>query len=609
MAYALAQQSIRDSYTFENIIFRREDTEALAEKLDSPAVVAFSCYLWNFEFNKALAEKLKEKYPDCFIVFGGHHVSPDDDLLAAYPFIDCLIYGEGEEIFAAVLDALAKQNDLGTIPNIRFRRGNEIVSTRRERMTGTDYPSPYLTGCFDALIEENENIFRNMYIETNRGCPFSCAYCDWGCTKNGVKLFPMERVKAEIDWAATHDIDLFGICDANFGMFERDSQITDYIVEAHRQTGSIRSFQTSFFEGVSQRVFDISKKLEDAGINKGVTLSLQSLNDDALKNIGRKNLSLQNFSRALDFYKANGITVYSELIMGLPGETRDSFADGINTLLTLGQHTCIYIHVCELLPCSPMAQREYREKFGIHADRILLNQPHRDIDDPTGIPEYSYIVTSTNTLSKEDWVWLNMFSAVVQAFHFGGPLKLAAIWLFLRAGVSYRGFYTKLLEHLLDQTDGSALKAIYERLAGIPDKHSELTFFVPDLVGFTLSADEYLLLSVVKNASAFYESVNGFLLDFSDSDEFRSLIGFQKNMLNRPELQPFEFDCEYDFLTWFTDIFTGKEVSAPAKKKIRYTVSPAYYRTEDYARYVVWYGKKTADKNLFSVITSVSNDK
>ena len=78
--------------------------------MDSPAFVGFSNYIWNTQYNLALAKKIKAKFPECVILFGGHNVPPDNSFLEKYPFIDFLIHAEGEEAFRSLLLELLKDN-------------------------------------------------------------------------------------------------------------------------------------------------------------------------------------------------------------------------------------------------------------------------------------------------------------------------------------------------------------------------------------------------------------------------------------------------------------------------------------------------------------------
>ena len=87
-------------------------------------------------------------------------------------------------------------------------------------------PSPYLTGIFDELIKENPEEKWLASWETNRGCPFSCTYCDWGSATNSkVSRMHLDRVYAELDWFSKNKVEFIFCCDANFGMLPRDYDI------------------------------------------------------------------------------------------------------------------------------------------------------------------------------------------------------------------------------------------------------------------------------------------------------------------------------------------------------------------------------------------------
>ena len=111
----------------------------------------------------------------------------------------------------------------------------------------------------------------------------------------------------------------------------------------------------------------------------------------------------------MKLYNEAGVATYTELILGLPGETYQSLVDGIDKLLVLGQHNSIYIHNCEWLPCSIMGQKDYVERYDIKTSRIPLNQPHREPDEWDDIPEWSQVVTSTYSMNEEEWKKMNLF--------------------------------------------------------------------------------------------------------------------------------------------------------------------------------------------------------
>ena len=85
-------------------------------------------------------------------------------------------------------------------------------------------------------------------------------------------------------------------------------------------------FDVTYAKGREDAVFTTAKKLFDAGLFKGPSLSFQTLSPEALENIGRSNMPLESFTSLLARYKEAGIPAYSEMILGLPGETYESFA-------------------------------------------------------------------------------------------------------------------------------------------------------------------------------------------------------------------------------------------------------------------------------------------
>ena len=84
------------------------------------------------------------------------------------------------------------------------------------------FPSPYLTGQFDYLLNDGTNY--QAIIETNRGCHSGCHYCYWG-NKKKYEFFDMQRIKDEAEWIGRNKIKYVFCADSNFGIFDRDIEI------------------------------------------------------------------------------------------------------------------------------------------------------------------------------------------------------------------------------------------------------------------------------------------------------------------------------------------------------------------------------------------------
>ncbi|MBQ3007292.1 MAG: radical SAM protein [Clostridia bacterium] len=595
-AYAFEDKDISENYTLEDIFFLRENPAKVMAKIENPFMVAFSTYIWNCNYNKTLARLIKEKYPACIIVFGGHHVSPEGDMLEECPYIDYLLHGEGEIIFRRLMRAAIGLENACAIPGISLRTENGILTNPEMISEECNFPSPYLGGYFDKLLKENPDTEFLGLIETSRGCPNSCAYCDWSNMKSKIRKFPIERIYGEIDWMKDNKIFIFGSADSNFGMFERDEEITDRIVAAKKETGYPARFQTSYAKNSTRRVFDIGLKLERNDLNRGITLSFQSMSDEVLKNICRENISIEYYSELMKLYNDAGIATYTELILGLPGETTESIVDGIDKLLMLGQHNSIYIHNCEWLPCSIMGRKDYVERFGIKTSRIPLNQPHREPDEDDNIPEQSMVVTSTCSMSSEDWKSMNLFCCTVQAFHHMGLLMFFALYLYGEGLCSYKKFYTALLSHFLSDPDtvaGKAIKSVDGFLNSVLREEGTLSCADKRFGNVQWPFEEYTYLCTVYELDKFYDEISDFLSGFGIEKEiFTELMNFQKSMMKRPFDDKKEIRVGYNFIGYFNDIMNGRKAVLRKEESVIRINAKAFESWSEFARVIAWYGRK-----------------
>lgn len=594
VAYCRNQPDIATEYDFKEIIFRRDDIEKIISEIEFPYIVAFSTYVWNVEFNKALAKAIKEKHPECLIVFGGHSVSDRMEFLDK-EYVDILSLGEGEEVTANLLRALKDAGNLSECSGIAFRdsQGNKILTEPHCPQSVEDYPSPYLTGVFDSIIEKNPDTMFDTIIETNRGCPYNCAYCDWSNHKK-LRLFPTEKVKGEIKWLSEHKIEYCFCADSNFGMFERDEEIAEYIVELNKKTGFPKVFRPCYEKNSAERVFRISKILNSRGLDKGATMAYQTLCDDALQNINRKNLTMEHFSGLMSDYTKANIPTYSELILGLPGETTESFCQGLCKLLRAGQHNSISVYYCELLPNAPMCKPEYMEKYKIEPMKVKFNHIHSANGKKDSIPEYSYLVRSTSTLSRDGWVYANLFSICLQCFHSLGLLRYFAIYAYHELGLDYYDFYTGLLDFCLKDSGliGGLFREIKKKLDG--SLEGEWNHSNPVFGNVTWFFEEGLFLEILYNSDKFEKLIEDYVKPLGiDEKIYNQLLKFQLNAIKRPFEDGREFECGYDFLTYFQTVGSNSVIS-PDEQKVRYkfTAPVKYGEWPKFAKETVWYGRR-----------------
>lgn len=230
---AWSNPQVKSEYELSDFLIFRDSIDDAAAKITEPFLVAFSNYVWNVEYNKALAKRIKQLYPQCLILFGGHAVPQDKDFLLREDYVDFLIFGEGEGPFLQLLLGLL-DGGVSSVEALVYKKdGVPVQNAGSGCMKLDELPSPYLDGTFDALIKKHPDTDFLAVIETNRGCPNLCSFCDW-CAGRRVRTFPLERVFAEIDKLSEHRIEYCFCADSNFGLLERDKEIVDYLVESKK---------------------------------------------------------------------------------------------------------------------------------------------------------------------------------------------------------------------------------------------------------------------------------------------------------------------------------------------------------------------------------------
>ncbi len=594
IAYAFKNESIESEYSFKGFVYKKIDIDKVLASMEEPCFVGFSCYVWNYEYNKVLAQKIKEKYPQCKIAFGGHQVNRDSDVLKT-DFVDYCLFGEGEEIFKKLLLSFIGKESIEKIPNIMYKKDGEIFFTEKMRVDIPERISPYLEGYFDELVEKEELAF-SAILETNRGCPNKCAFCDWGNEKAKVRLYDIETVRAEIDWMSEKKIEYCYCADANFGLFERDEDIIEYMIEKHDENGFPEKFQATYSKNNSETVFRINKRLNDVGMCKGATLSFQSLHQHVLDNIYRKNMPIESFHELMSLYNKNGIGAYSEIILGLPGETYESFRDGMEQLLEGGQHMSINFFNCELLMNSIMNDPEYMKKYEIEYAVTEQHQYHV-VPNRKDITEFSRIVVSTSTMSKEMWIKSNIFAVFVRAFHNLGLLQCLAIYLYHEKKIKYSDFYSDLILYAQENPENICGKIhlwLEEKYKEVLSNSGSLTCTEDAYGELTWPLDEGAFLKAMKDRDIFYEETKEFLIKYFDDKElFENLLSYQKNIVKNPYFKGTVLSLNYDFYSYFSNIYSN--TYKPLKKRkhsIKIDSSDTPSDLPEYAKRVVWYGRK-----------------
>jgi putative methyltransferase len=432
--YVSQFDDIAANYTLKELVFKREPHQDIINRMSDPAIAGFSCYAWNYQYCLDLAQAIKEKWPNCKVIFGGAQCHSS---LLSNKFIDSMVFAEGEKAFLQIL----RQNNNNQTVDIIYPKS---------RLTDLDIPSPYLSGVFDQIIADHPDAIWAATLETNRGCPYACTFCDWGgITYSKIKQFKLERISEELNWMARNHVAYIMTADANFGIFkERDLEIAKLIRAAADQPGSIiESMNVNFAKNSSQGVFEIATVLGSL-LRGGITFSLQSMNPDTLTAIKRTNMEVNKLGELIRLSEKYNILSYSEMILGLPNETAESWRSGMTELLEIGQHQNIDVWFTQLLLNSELSQEESRRKYKIGTimakDYItLVNTGERD-----GHTEFAELITSTATMTTDEMIDCYMYSWMILHCHVTGYSQIIARYCRNIQNIGYRRFYDVMFELL-----------------------------------------------------------------------------------------------------------------------------------------------------------------
>ena len=594
-AYIQSFDKIANLCEFLPIEFLRTPPDPKKLEFSEIDLVGLSAYIWNWEYVKNYAKIVKRVSPRTLVVVGGPQVeSGNQNFLIENSDFDIAVHGEGEKAFLGVIENILGSRQLDQIDGISYfdNQNSKVIKNKAaERERNIDiYPSPYLNGVFDKLILENDFGFQASQ-ETHRGCPYSCTFCDWGsATMQKINRFSADRIFSEYEWMARNRIEVLYNCDANYGIFKEDKELTERLVNTKQQFGFPKKFRAAFAKNSNERVFEIARLLSDAEMSKGVTLSLQSLDDITLENIKRKNMRINDFSELINLYESNKMATYTELIVALPGETLDTFKKGIYTLLKAGQHNGLNIYPTMILPNAKLNDPSYKELNGIRHVRtpMLLNHGTRISED---IPEFYDIVIETRTMPQKDWIEAMVFSWAIQGLHCMNLTQMISRILLELKGVHLEEFYSKILygKSVKETILGTNLDKLRSIAKGVCDQTGSLDLMDTRFGDIIWPVEEILFLRLYHDG---FLSELEFILknEFDiDDDLLSDLITFQKFSLKSiNDFENLSISLKHDL----PSIINGNIEKSPKEISLVKVNPQKFHNFETYAREVVWYGRK-----------------
>ncbi len=375
---------------------RSDDPEHFMAALEEfqPTLVGLSTYIWSLSLFDRLTERLRARFPDIPIVAGGPAARRSVFDLPTYhglrDRLDAVVPGEGEEVIRAIVRH-------HHAPDWKRRVGGLEIPTRGlwrttdtvERPVIDDYPSPYQLGLGP--------LAKTGYIETFRGCPIHCAFCQWGEQKSD-RVHSADYLQRHLEGLRDADVPNVFFLDAAFNLSprafralvaaEKESQVLrDKTVHGHLYPTYLEAHHLAFFDTLNQ---------------VQASVGIQSFDADVLKRLGRP-FDLKKFEKVLDRMRGH-LDFDVELILGLPGDNPDSFKRTVEKSFELGD--TVKAFKCIVLP-DALLERVDALSIDYDPDTFVIRScdgwSAKDLDE-TWAWLYAMAEQSERPILNDDWV-------------------------------------------------------------------------------------------------------------------------------------------------------------------------------------------------------------
>ncbi len=451
-AYLL--DKLGDDIEIELFKYPQDLLSALERK--TPDMIGFSNYSWTLYLSYEIAQKVKKTHPETVVIFGGPNYGFEREeayeFWQRHPLMDFYIIKEGEQATERLISTLLDNEfDAERVKSLQLPLANchyfveglgLVEGDVLPRMDISDIPSPYILGLMDKFFDSK----LIPMIHTSRGCPFMCSFCAEGA-RYYTKVKHKMDLKSEIEYIAARTVgspELY-ITDANFGMFKQDIEKARIIADIQEKTGYPQFIHVSTGKNHQERVLEVAKTVN--GAMRGIAAALQSTDEKVLELVKRKNISQESLSEISKNATDNETTTYTEIILGLPGDSRKAHFQTIKDVVE-AEMGIIRMYQALLLPQTEMNTPAYRAKFGMKTAFRLMPRSfgrYRLYGEEFVACELEELCIETDTLPFEDYIECRELNLTVEIIHNGNTFDEVKA-LCLQLGLSWFDFIVRFLD-------------------------------------------------------------------------------------------------------------------------------------------------------------------
>lgn len=411
------------------------DEEVLIQQIvnQSPDVIGISCYMWNDKLTLSIVEEVKRRLPNVKIIAGGPalYYEHNTSWFVSHWYIDavCEYSGYGEVFITDYLDGVpVKDIPFAVYPNLRRAFWTKSTGTFNRR--SFNYPLPYLDNVEYLKRFNYDNV--KVILDTSRGCPYSCTFCEWGGgTSTKVVFKSLEDTIKELE--LVFDIlkpSYVDIINANFGISKDDVVITQKIVELNKKYKCVKAVNLYGPSKTNKaNLKAIYELLVKEKISDSIKISIQHTDPTILKNIKRIDIPYdEQLEMYGEFCTKYNVALRMETMIGLPGETLDTFYK-LTDDMTRSELLEPMMHEWMMLPSAPAANLDYANEMKIKTKKVRYNNDTYDmhmlsrsqysvkidlqgerhlLQDHKWLEPYE-VVVSTYSYSEEDWAQMELY--------------------------------------------------------------------------------------------------------------------------------------------------------------------------------------------------------
>tara|TARA_Y100000294_G_scaffold177493_1_gene203037 strand:- start:155 stop:2284 length:2130 start_codon:yes stop_codon:yes gene_type:complete len=573
------------------------DTDEIFDLLEKwkPDVIGISNYVWNQHLSNIICEFAKEKNPNVLSILGGpefpggtgarriENTSKDKTYDKCYkylierPAVDYFAYSDGE---VAVVELLRKFTESNLSVKLMKDKNESVkgcasISKDKKKLSVGEYiprigmagsiktegrdiiPSPYLTGLLDKFLDGK----LVPVLETARGCPFLCTFCDQGLDMSKMTTFSVERLSEEVMYLGkkllNKGTNKLLISDANWGMFEKDVRFADSILKVMEKYDWPKEIGCTMPKSNWSNLFKMNDKLKNR-VDLG--FSMQSLDNNVLGEIKRKNWTRDQYVDWTKELKKRGRAAANDMIIPLPGETEETYYEGVKFLMD--NHIQTHTYTLMMLCGTDLGRDEAIKKFDMKSKYRILPKAFGEYLGKKSF-EIERVCIGTSTMSYQSYLNCRNYSSIVNLL--SHPFFLPVYILTQKIGFSWYEFSKELIKTIEDKNFQGKFKDIYNGFC--KESHNELFDSEKEAIEFYSKPENYkslILGDIGENLIAKYTAISLLALDDIFTVIFYVIRNkLKKELVDNKELQSILNNSEkwLKNLYLVNDIISDKEIS------------------------------------------------